>query len=114
MNIFSGWPCGWLVQREAALFARTVGAGRQHQVLDAHIGKGAAHHHVVVAAARAVAVEVGLLHAVGQQPLAGGRAFLDGTGGRNVVGGDGVAKQRHDARAPHGHSIVGLRPAQNP
>ena len=31
---------------------------RQHQVLDAHVGERAAHHHLVVAAARAVAVEV--------------------------------------------------------
>ena len=31
---------------------------RHHLVLDADIGEGAAHHHVVVAAARAVGVEV--------------------------------------------------------
>ena len=30
----------------------------QHQVLDAHVGKRAARHHAVVAAARAVAVEI--------------------------------------------------------
>jgi hypothetical protein len=56
------------VQREPSLLARTLGVGGQHQVLDAHIGEGAAHHHVVVATARAVAVEIGLLHAVGLQP----------------------------------------------
>jgi hypothetical protein len=30
-----------------------------HQVLDARVREGAAHHHFVIAAARAVAVEVG-------------------------------------------------------
>jgi hypothetical protein len=60
-----------LVQRVAAFLARAVGRGRQHQVLDAHVGEGAAHHHLVVAAARAVAVEVGLQHAVLEQVLAG-------------------------------------------
>jgi hypothetical protein len=101
MNIFSPLQRPLVLEhRDAALLARAVGRGRNHQVLDAHVGEGAAHHHVVVAAARAVAVEVGLLHAVLQQPLAGGRAGLDGAGGRDVVGGDGVAKQRHDARRP--------------
>ena len=48
-----------LEQRDAAFLARAVGLRRQHQVLDAHVGERAAHHHLVVAAARAVAVEVG-------------------------------------------------------
>src|SRR5438309_4101502 len=39
------------VQRHGAL-----GAGCQ-QVLEAHVGEGAAHHHLVVAAARAVGVD---------------------------------------------------------
>ena len=41
-----------LVARHAALDAR------DHEVLDAHVGEGAARHDAVVAAARAVAVEV--------------------------------------------------------
>jgi hypothetical protein len=40
---------------------RPVGIGRQHQVANAHIGESAAHHHLVVAAACAVGVEVGAL-----------------------------------------------------
>ena len=50
-----------LVQRQTALLPRSVGIGREHQVLDAHVGKGASPHHLVVAAARPVAVEVGRL-----------------------------------------------------
>src|SRR5262249_56792417 len=41
-----------LVDGDAAFDAR------HHEVLDAHVGEGAAHHDLVVAAARAVAVEV--------------------------------------------------------
>jgi hypothetical protein len=61
-----------LEQREPAFLAAAAGQRRDHQVLDAHVGEGAAHHHLVVAAARAVAVEVRLLHAVGDEVLAGG------------------------------------------
>ena len=61
-----------LVQRPAAFFPAAIGPGRKHQVFDAHIGKGAAHHDFVVAAARAVGVEVFFLHTMRQQPLAGG------------------------------------------
>ena len=75
--------------------------GRQHQVLDAHVGEGAAHHDLVVAAARAVAVEVGLQHAVVEQVRPAGRAVLEAAGRRDVVGRDAVAEQRHDARALH-------------
>ncbi len=50
-----------MVRRPAAFAA----AG--HVVLEADVGEGAAHEHFVVAAARAVGVEVGLLHAVGEQ-----------------------------------------------
>src|SRR3712207_7709029 len=35
-------------------------SARHHLVPDARVREGAAHHHLVVAAARAVAVEVGL------------------------------------------------------
>ncbi len=93
---------------QPALLPRSVLLRRDHEVLDAHIGERAAHHHVMVAAARAVAVEVLLHHAVLQQPLAGGRGFLDRPRGRDMVGGDRVAEERHDARAPH-RGIAALR-----
>ena len=50
------------------------GAGG-HQVLDADVGKGAAGHDAVVAAARAVAVEVLESDAVIQQIFSGGRGL---------------------------------------
>ncbi len=52
------------VARDAALGAR------REQVLEAHVGERAAHHHLVVAAAGAVAVEVLHVDAVGDQVLA--------------------------------------------
>ena len=90
----------------------TLDAG-DHFVLDADIGKGAAHHHFVVAAARTVGVEVLLRHLVRQQELAAGAVFLDRTGGRDVVGGDAVAKDRqrfgiddiHHRFRRHGHAV---------
>ena len=85
------------MQRDAALDPRAVGLGRKHQVLDAHVGEGAAHHDFMVAAARAVAVEVGLDDAVVDQVLAGGRGVLDRAGRRNVVGRDRVAEDAERA-----------------
>nr|GEU28369.1 hypothetical protein [Tanacetum cinerariifolium] len=87
-----------LVDRDAAFDCRTVGLGRDHAVLDTHVGKRAAHHDLVVAAARAVRVEVGLHDAVGQQPFTGRTVFLDRTGRGDVVGGDRVAKHAQRAR----------------
>src|SRR5690606_39866215 len=49
-----------------------VGQGRQHQVLDAYVGERAAHHDFVIAAPRSVTVEIGLHHAMSQEPLSGG------------------------------------------
>src|SRR5438445_3166438 len=81
------------VKRVAAFLAA------EHQVLDTDIGEGAAHHHVVVAAARAVGIEIGLGHAVALQELAGGRRRLDVAGGRDVVGRDRIAEDAEHARA---------------
>ena len=73
---------------------------RQHQVLDAHVGERAAHHHLVVAAARAVAVEVGLTDtSCSSRHLPAGEVCLDRAGGRDVVGGDRVAEDAERARA---------------
>jgi len=88
-------------QREAAFLAL------QHEVLDAHVGEGAAHHHLVVAAARAVAVEVGHRHVVLLQEDAGGRGGLDRAGGRDVVGGHRVAEHAEDARAADRRGLDG-------
>src|SRR5471032_2856739 len=88
-----------LVDGDAAFDRRTVGLGRDHAVLDTHVGEGAAHHDLVVAATRTVGVEVGLQHAVGQQPFTGRAVFLVRTGWRDVVGGDRVAEHAQRARA---------------
>ncbi|MNF74443.1 hypothetical protein D3C84_564740 [compost metagenome] len=70
----------------------------KHLVLDADVGEGAAHHHLVVAAACAIGVEVGRCHAEALQVEAGRRAGLDAAGRGDVVGGDRVAEQGEDAR----------------
>src|SRR5690606_40583891 len=75
------------VERVAAFLAA------EEQVLDADVGEGAADHHIVVAAPRAVAVEVRRLHAARLQEQPGRRILLDRAGGRDVVGGDRVAEQ---------------------
>ena len=53
---------------------------RQHQILDPHVGEGAAHHHLVIAAPAAVAVEVGNADVVLEQVDARGRSRLDRAG----------------------------------
>ncbi len=82
-----------LVQGDPAL-----GTGR-HKVAQADVGEGAAHHHLVVAAARAVGIEIRGRDAVRLQVLAGRAVRLDGAGGRDVVGGDRVAEHREHPRA---------------
>src|SRR5665213_2785783 len=54
---------------------------------------------------RRVAVEVGLGHAVVHQVLPRGRLLLDGSGGRDVVGGERIAEDAERARGVH---VVGL------
>ena len=60
---------GQLLARRAGAGEAALGARRQ-AVADADVGEGAAHHHLVVAAARAVGVEVLRPHAVREQPAA--------------------------------------------
>ena len=73
----------------------------EHVVLDADIGEGAAHHHFVIAAPRAVLVEVGRLHLMLDQIFAGRASCrLDRAGRRDVVGGDLVAEQRRGRARP--------------
>src|SRR5690606_21333630 len=68
-------------------------------VADADVGEGAAGHDAVVAAARAVAVEVLLLDALAEEVLAAGGVLADGACGRDVVGGDAVAEEGEAAGA---------------
>ncbi len=70
-----------------------------HQpVLQADVGKGAARHHPVVAAPRAIGVEIAHGHAVLDQVLAGRAVGWDRAGRGDVVGGDRIAQHRQDAR----------------
>ena len=65
----------------------------------------------MIAAARAVGVEVGGLDAVVGEVFAGGAVELDGAGGRDVVGGDGVAEDGEDARVGDvvdGRGVAGM------
>ena len=76
--------------------------GAAHQfVLDADIGEGAAHHHFMVAAPRAVGIEFFRRHAVFDQIFPGRAALLNVACGRNMIGGDRIAEQRQQFRAMH-------------
>src|SRR5437762_1428658 len=72
---------------------------RGEQVLQADVREGAAYHHLVVAAAGAVGIEVPRLDAVGNEVLAGGAGLPDRAGRRDVIRGDTVAQQAEDTRA---------------
>ncbi len=80
-----------VVDRHAAFHAR------HHLVLDADVGEGAAHHHLMIAAPRAVLVEVLRAHLMIAQVFAGRAFFLDRSGRRDVVGRDRVEKQAENA-----------------
>src|SRR5208282_4875806 len=71
--------------------------GGDQLVAQADVRESAAHHHFVIAAPRAVGVEVGGFDAVLLQIFSGGAVFLDRAGGRNVVGGDAVSQYRQYA-----------------
>ena len=72
-----------------------------HLVLDADVGEGAAHHHLVIAAPRPVGVEVGARNAVFGEVAPGRAVGLDGPGRRDVVGGDRIEEQPEDAGVDH-------------
>src|SRR5262249_38699308 len=76
---------GRAINRVAAFLAA------QHLVLDADIGEGAAHHDLVIAAARAIGVEIAAVDAVADQIAAGGARLLDRAGRADVIGRDGIA-----------------------
>ena len=65
---------------------------RCHFVFNADVGESAAGHNPVVAAARAVGVEIFLFHAVFAQIFPRGAVRENRTGGRDMVGRDRVAE----------------------
>src|SRR5436190_17557686 len=82
---------------------------RDHEVFDAHVGERAASHHAVVAAPRAVTVEIQHIHAVVHEVFSRWGSFLDGTGGGNVVGRDAVAENAQRPGALDFANLAGLR-----
>ena len=61
---------------------------RNHLVPNTRIGESAAHHHLMVAAPRAIAVEIRLTHLVFQQIFTGRRRLPDIPRRGDMVGGD--------------------------
>ena len=70
----------------------------QHLVPDAHVGEGATHHHLVIAPARTVRVEILRLHTPLLQVFTRRAVGFERPGRRNMVGGDGVTQQRQNVR----------------
>ena len=77
-----------------------------HFVFDADIGEGAAHHHFVVAAPRAVGIEIADFDSRRLQIASGGRRRRDRSGGADVIGGDRIAENRERARAANGREAA--------
>ena len=65
-----------------------------HQILDAHVRERTARHHPIIAATRAVAVEVFRFHAMLDQISPGWRIFFDRTGGTDVICRHRIAEDR--------------------
>ena len=72
---------------------------------DSGIGESASRHDLIVSSARTVGVEVWLLHVLGEKVASSGRIFGDVSGGRDVVGGDGVSEAAEDVGCV---DVVGL------
>src|SRR5579875_2606743 len=90
-------PAGRVVDAHLLVFGQlggdaALGAGRE-QVAQPDVRERAADHHLVVAAAGAVGVEVAALDAVLGQVPPGRAVRLDRAGRRDVVGGHRVAEQ---------------------
>ena len=91
--------------RRAAFLHRgpaALGAGH-HLVAQPDVREGAAHHHIMIAAARTVRVKVLSLHAVLHEPLASGTGRRNVAGRRDVVRGDGIAEHGQGLRAGDRH-----------
>ncbi len=82
-----------MVDREASL-----GAGRE-PVAQPDVGERAAHHHLVVAPARAVRVELGGLHPLRHEIPARRAVLGDRARRRDVVRGDRIAQPGEKPRA---------------
>ncbi len=104
----SGMPCCLVLHRRVVdrhllavgqVLGQAAFDARHEQVLEADVRERAAHHDLVVAAARAVLVEVLRLHAVRVEVLRRRAVLRDVAGRRDVIGRDRVAEHREHARA---------------
>src|SRR5262249_35008975 len=68
-----------------------------HHVLDAVVGERPAHNHLVIAARRAVGVEVVRSDTVGREVLPRRAVLPDRAGRRDMVGGDRIEEKAEDA-----------------
>src|SRR6185312_15413086 len=71
--------------------------------------EGAANHDLVIAAPRTIAVEIGGLHSMLGQVLAGRTVTLNGTRRRDVVSRNAVAQKREHPRSVDVLHRLGLR-----
>ena len=83
-------------------------SSRRKLVAQANVGKRSAHHHLVVAAARSVGVEIRRLDAVLGKILPCRAVRLDVAGRRNVVRRHRIAQHREHARAEDVRDRIGL------
>src|SRR6266567_8517941 len=74
-------------------------SSRHHQILDAHVGKCAAHHHLIVSAPRAVTVEIRDAHAFLLQVNPGRRRRFDSARRAYVIGRYRIPEDRQRSRA---------------
>ncbi|MED5418988.1 MAG: hypothetical protein VYA27_09795 [Verrucomicrobiota bacterium] len=92
------YPPGTIIEGKVRNLARAMVDGVatfrawNHQVLDPHITESTTGHHPVISAPGTKGIELGFIHSVFEEVASGGGVFLDRTGGRNMVGGDRVAK----------------------
>src|SRR5438552_14371087 len=93
---------------DSALDAPAIRLRRQHQILDAHVSEGAAHHHLVIATAAAVAVEVWDADVVLEQIDARRRSGLDRSRWADVIRSHRIAENAEDASATNRGGRPGL------
>ena len=72
--------------------------GAKH-VFQSNVGEGAAHHHFMIAAPRAVLIVILGQHVVVGEIARRRTVLLDGAGRRDMIRGDGIAEQCQHARA---------------
>ncbi len=96
-----GRPHGWpLMHGMRSQIQRISAFHPGHQpITNTDVGEGAAHHHLMIAAARAILIELGRRHTALEQIVAGRAVRLDGAGRRDVIGSHAIPQEHQHARA---------------